>query len=332
MPRYVLAALLFAATSQPLAADTDTLPKLTLQPNITLSGLSSGAYMAGQYHLAFAEQVDGVAMLAAGPVYCAQNSLGLALEHCFNKASSAPDMTAINSYLKDQQNNGNLAPVTALQQDKVWIFHGSKDATVYPGLAVTLQKQYQQWLAEHNIALVNDKAFGHTFPTDRTDLGHCDLSEPPFLASCTYDAAGELLTFLLGKQNPKSSRAAGQLLKLDQHKLSTAAQNTLAQTGYLYVPASCADGQSCRLHVSFHGCKQNADSVGEAFVTGTGLNQYADTNQLVVFYPQTRASNINPFNPNACWDWWGYTGPDYATRSGAQLSAVQQIVNKLLAN
>ncbi|MEO3879928.1 extracellular catalytic domain type 2 short-chain-length polyhydroxyalkanoate depolymerase [Rheinheimera fenheensis] len=332
MQQFLLIGLALTAMSQPVAAETDPVPKLILQPTITLSGLSSGAYMAGQYHLAFAEQVDGVAMLAAGPVYCAQNSLGLALEHCFNKASSNPDMTAINNYLKDQQAQGNLAPITALQLDKVWIFHGSKDGTVYPGLAVTLQKQYQQWLAEPNIALVNDKAFGHTFPTDRTDLGHCDLSEPPFLASCAYDAAGELLTFLLGKQNPKSSRAAGQLLKLDQHTLSPAGQNTLAQTGYLYVPASCASGQSCRLHVSFHGCKQNADSVGDAFVTGTGLNQYADTNQLVVFYPQTRASNINPFNPNACWDWWGYTGPDYATRSGAQLSAVQQLVNKLLTN
>ena len=332
MPRYILAALALAATSQPLAADTDTLPKLTLQPTITLSGLSSGAYMAGQYHLAFAEQVDGVAMLAGGPVYCAQNSLGLALEHCFNKASSAPDMPAINNYLKDQQNQSNLAAVTALQQDKVWIFHGSKDATVYPGLAVTLKQQYQQWLAEPNIALVNDKAFGHTFPTDRTDLGNCEVSEPPFLASCNYDAAGAFLTFLLGKQNPKSSHPSGQLLKLDQHQLSTIAKNTLAQTGYLYVPKSCAAGQSCRLHVSFHGCKQNADSVGDAFVTGTGLNQYADTNQLVVFYPQTRASNINPFNPNACWDWWGYTGPDYATRSGIQLSAVQQIINTLLAH
>lgn len=75
----------------------ESLPKLNLNGPDTVSGLSSGAYMAGQYHLAFAEQIKGAALIAAGPVYCAQNSLGLALEHCFNKASSAPDMTAINS-------------------------------------------------------------------------------------------------------------------------------------------------------------------------------------------------------------------------------------------
>ena len=329
MQPYVYAGFVLAAISQPLAADTETLAKLNLQPNITLSGLSSGAYMAGQYHLAFAEQVEGVAMLAAGPVYCAQNSLGLALEHCFNKATSAPDMTAINNYLQEQQSTGKLAPVTALKQDKAWIFHGSKDATVYPGLAVKLQQQYQQWLDTDNIRLINDKPFGHTFPTDRTDLGSCDLSEPPYLASCAYDAAGEFLTFLLGKLNPKSPSTTGQLLKLDQHELSPAAQNTLAQTGYLYIPTGCADGKSCRLHVSFHGCKQNVDTVGDAYITGTGLNNYADTNQIVVFYPQTTASSINPFNPNACWDWWGYTGADYATQNGKQLQAVSQLIQVL---
>ena len=326
LPR--LAYLTTAVLSLPLQA-AEALPSLKLDDAITLSGLSSGAYMAGQYHLAFAEQVIGVAMLAAGPVYCAQNSLGLALEHCFNKATSAPDMASINAYIKQQQSLGTLAPAAALADDKVWIFHGTKDTTVYPALSATLHQQYQQWLNNDNIILINDKAFGHTFPTDRNDLGRCDVSEAPYLASCGYDAAGALLQHLLGEIKPKTGATTGQLLTINQHQLAAAAADTLAQTGYLYVPQSCTNGQRCRLHVSFHGCKQNADRVGDAFVSGTGLNNYADTNQLVVFYPQTSASSINPFNPNACWDWWGYTGQDYATRNGRQLQAVQQLVNAL---
>ena len=212
MYRYFFAYLALASASQPLSA-ADELPKLNLQQNITLSGLSSGAYMAGQYHLAFAEQVDGVAMLAAGPVYCAQNSLGLALEHCFNKATSSPDMTSINAYIKQQQANGKLAAVSALANDKVWIFHGTRDATVYPALATKLAEQYQQWLQPESISLVTDKAFGHTFPTDRTDLGACDVSEPPFLASCNYDAAGALLQHLLGNVHAKANNASGKLLQ-----------------------------------------------------------------------------------------------------------------------
>ncbi|GAB2913232.1 extracellular catalytic domain type 2 short-chain-length polyhydroxyalkanoate depolymerase [Rheinheimera gaetbuli] len=330
MPAINLLYLTILTTSMPSPITSAEIPQLKLQHAITLSGLSSGAYMAGQYHLAFAESVNGIAMIAAGPVYCAQNSLGLALEHCFNKATSAPDMAAINAYLKQRQAEGKLAPLSALASDKVWIFHGTKDGTVYPGLAVTLYQQYQQWLQPANITLINDKAFGHTFPTDRTDLGSCELSEPPFLASCNYDAAGALLSHLLGKVNAKTSAASGQLIPLNQHLLSTAAKTTLAEHGYLYVPQRCAEGQPCRLHVSFHGCKQNAQSVGDAYVTGTGLNNYADSNNLVVLYPQATASSINPFNPNACWDWWGYTGADYATKEGLQLQAVHQLVQALI--
>lgn len=326
MPKLKLVSFtLLSVFALPLTAE-QTLPKLQLAEQITLSGLSSGAYMAGQYHLAFAEQVSGVAMLAGGPVYCAQNSLGLALEHCFNKASSSPDMSAINQYLTAQRATGKLAPVTAVKDDKVWIFHGSKDTTVYPGLAALLYQQYLQWVNNDNIALITDKAFSHTFPTDNTALGNCDLSEPPFLASCNYDAAGELLKHLLGSVKAKTASSDGRLITINQHQLAPAAKDTLAETGYLYVPQSCTNGESCRLHVSFHGCKQNAASVGEAYVTGSGLNNYADSNNIVVLYPQTTASSINPFNPNACWDWWGYTGADYATREGMQLKAVHQLV------
>ena len=322
-----LAYLTSVLLSVPLYASE--LPPLKLDAKVTLSGLSSGAYMAGQYHLAFADQVDGVAMLAAGPVYCAQNSLGLALEHCFNKATSAPDMAVINAYIKQQQAEGQLAPLSALEDDKVWIFHGSKDTTVYPALATTLYQQYQHWIKSDNIALINDKAFGHTFPTKRSDLGRCDLSESPFLASCDYDAAGALLQHLLGEVQPHSSHTTGQMHAINQHQFAPAAVGTLAETGYVYVPQSCESGQHCRLHVSFHGCKQNADNVGEAYITGTGLNNYADSNNLVILYPQTTASSINPFNPNACWDWWGYTGANYATRQGLQMQAVHQLVQAL---
>jgi len=33
--------------------------------------------------------------------------------------------------------------------------------------------------------------------------------------------------------------------------------------------------------------------------------------------------------PNSCWDWIGYTGPDYATRQGPQMMAVKKMVERL---
>lgn len=46
--------------------------------SITVSGLSSGGYMANQLHLAYSDWVKGVGILAAGPYYCAQGDIG----HC----------------------------------------------------------------------------------------------------------------------------------------------------------------------------------------------------------------------------------------------------------
>ena len=36
-----------------------------------------------------------------------------------------------------------------------------------------------------------------------------------------------------------------------------------------------------------------------------------------------------PLNPQGCWDWWGYTGPDYATRKGPQVLTVARMLAAL---
>lgn len=59
----------------------------------------------------------------------------------------------------------------------------------------------------------------------------------------------------------------------------------------------------CRLHVAFHGCRQFAESVGTVFVEHSGLNAWAESNNIIVLYPQTVNSDVLPFNPKACWDW-----------------------------
>ena len=43
------------------------------------------------------------AIVAAGPVYCAANSLQTAFAHCLNQPNSTPDLTAAKAYLAAQQ-------------------------------------------------------------------------------------------------------------------------------------------------------------------------------------------------------------------------------------
>lgn len=309
--------------------ELQAIPELKLSPSLTVSGLSSGGYMAAQFHLAFAPEVSGAAILAAGPVYCARNDLRQALAHCMNQATAAPDLQAINAYLQQQQQAGKLAAPAALANSRVWIFSGSADSTVLPQVSAALYQQYQQWLPAEQLVWINDQPFAHHFPTAKSGLTDCNKSEAPFVASCEYDAAGKLLSHLLGELQDAASNSSGTLLKFDQHQLASAARGQLAQYGYLYVPTACASGNNCRLHVSFHGCRQDASQVGDAFIRYTGLNEYADSNQLVILYPQVEKSAMSPFNPNGCWDWWGYSGEDYATNAGAQIKAVKQLVDAL---
>ena len=166
-------------------------------------------------------------------------------------------------------------------------------------------------------------------PVRREDIRSLWVGLRPLVAA---PEAAEGGNHLIGDIKPKAATTTGELVEINQHQLSKAATTTLAKTGYLYIPQHCAGGEPCQLHVSFHGCRQNADNVGDAYVTGTGLNNYADTNNIVIVYPQTQASNINPFNPNACWDWWGYTGADYATKEGMQLKAIHQLVQALITD
>ena len=75
--------------------------------------------------------------------------------------------------------------------------------------------------------------------------------------------------------------------------------------------------------------------MGRTVVDGGGFNRWADTNRLIVLYPQVARSGASPFNPKGCWDWWRplgpylYTGPAYASRNGLQPSAVRRMVQRL---
>jgi len=64
----------------------------------------------------------------------------------------------------------------------------------------------------------------------------------------------------------------------------------------------------CKLHISFHGCKQFVAKIGTRYVVRGGFNEWAESNGYVVLYPQTVNSYTLPFNPEGCFDWWGYTG------------------------
>ena len=103
---------------------------------------------------------------------------------------------------------------------------------------------------------------------------------------------------------------------------------SLSQVGYVYVPHSCA-AQPCQLHVAFHGCKQDVESIHDDFIRGAGYNRWAASNAIVVLYPQVA---LTAANPDRCWDFWGYSGLSYYGKEGPQMRAVKGMVDRLLGS
>lgn len=325
MLKTMISALLIATSGYATGAT----PMLNLQlDNVTVSGLSSGGYMATQFHVAHSDWVSGSGVLAGGPYWCAQGDITVALRQCVNTVDEPIDVKALNDTAKRYEMNGKIAPLEHLTNDKVWLFHGTQDTRIIAEVSDTLLTQYQAWVVKANIKYVSDRPISHVFPTV-TNGGECMTSETPFIGSCNYDAAGEMLTHLLPNLASPDEILSGELVTIDQQALAGDDAKTLASEGFVYIPKSCLEGEQCQAHISFHGCNQYADAVGDAYVTQTGLNEWADDNNLIVLYPQTKKSMFMPLNPQGCWDWWGYTSSDYANREGAQIKAVTAMLHGL---
>lgn len=306
------------------AGEAPPLPKLKIDPaKVAVAGLSSGAYMAAQLQMVYPEWFASAAIVAGGPFGCAAGRLDLALSTCM-KGVPAPDPAALAKKAQQRAAAGEIGALKNLAHAHVYLLHGKDDALVSPSVAEAGAQFYRQLRTDVpalQAMRVNDdgqRAFAHNLPIAATG-DDCDKSVPPYLGHCGFDAAGEIFQQMFGKPPAAASAAKGELRPFDQDTYRPGGADAfLASTGYVYVPPACIAGKRCGLLVAFHGCKQNADAVGEAFVKDAGFNRWADVYDVVVLYPQTRASTA-PMNPQACWDWWGYSGDNYDSRQGVQL-------------
>ncbi|WP_084062528.1 extracellular catalytic domain type 2 short-chain-length polyhydroxyalkanoate depolymerase [Arenimonas malthae] len=320
--RVFIPAALALALAACAAEPAPRLPELDIDPDrVAVAGLSSGAYMATQVHLAHSDRLRGAALLAGGPYGCAGASLETALGPCMVAEPYAPDPARLAGVVRERAAAGDIAPVSGLAGDAVYVLRGRADTVVAEAVTRSAHDLYAA-LADDagGLSLHYDggRDFPHLMPT--LDAGvDCATGGTPYLGRCGFDAAGEAMAWLFGPaSSPAPATAAGELRRFDQAPYAApGADPLLAEAGYLYLPPACAAGGRCGLLVAFHGCEQNADKVGEAFVRDAGFNRWADVHRVAVLYPQVRSSYL-PLNPKACWDWWGYTGEGYDTRRGAQ--------------
>jgi poly(3-hydroxybutyrate) depolymerase len=317
------AACLFSLAA---AHAAEPLPALAAEPeNLTVSGLSSGASMAVQFHVAHSARVRGAGVLAGGPYYCAGGSVFKALSSCMspNFFMPPPKPDKLRAEADKQAAAGRIDPPEGLRDSRVWLLSGGKDKTVKSTVVDAARTFYLQWLPESAITHERLPDAGHAMIVPSASTA-CGATGTPYINRCgDFDAPGRLLAHLLGTLRPKAQAANGELLAFDQSGFAKRGAG-MGDTAYAYIPAACRSG-GCRIHVAFHGCHQNVAATGETWARQSGYNEWAETNRLLVLYPQTS----NAGNKNGCWDWWGYTDPAYHTRAAPQIEAVWKMIERL---
>lgn len=334
------------------AADTAAppdLPSFQVDLNQTsVSGLSSGAFMAGQFAVAYSSIVVGAGIVAGGPFYCAgypgiygyTNYVVNATSSCMNPASKfAVPPSAPASWVAAQTfaQMGDIDATSNLARQRIYLFSGKNDQTVTTQVVQETNRFYAlAGVPTQNVKFVNTVNAGHAIITKlNSDLG-CSITASPYINDCGFTQANDILNFIYPSLKPATSKLSGKIISFNQASFAPTSVSSLSNTGYAYVPQAC-NTQTCRVHVAFHGCKQGAEQIGDLFYAKTGYNEVADANNIIVLYPQVTTSQVVPMNPEGCWDFWGYTSPFVPTmpsfykKSAVQMAAVKAMLDRLAA-
>jgi poly(3-hydroxybutyrate) depolymerase len=307
--------------------------------DVFVAGVSSGADMATQLHFSYSADIKGEAIFAGSPFFCALGtsdaywglvygptySADYALYSCsgttYWSEGESPPLSTLETDTNNAATDGYLDPVSDLSGSKAWIFSGEDDTVV----AQEVVKDSQTMLTHYGVSTTTNytTAAEHGWVTPDT-TNACGALNSQYLINCGFDAEDEFLTDFFGTLNARNDGTlSGSLIEFNQQPYAAAGMDSV---GYVYVPANCASGASCKLVVALHGCEQGEYYVGKAFVTDSGLNEWADTNSIIVLYPQAIPSTGNDYG---CWDWWDYTGTAYASNEGAQVSAIWKMIQQI---
>ncbi|RQR38384.1 MULTISPECIES: poly(3-hydroxybutyrate) depolymerase [unclassified Burkholderia] len=336
-----VAALAALAPHAALAAPADPLPAYGADLQRTsVSGLSSGGFMAAQFDVAFSSRLIGAGIVAGGPFYCAgANALippaVAATTLCMQPIGPAPSAADAWRAARTFAQRDEIDDPANLRGQRIYVFSGAKDTVVFTRVVDQTARFYTlAQVPAANLQYRQSQDAGHAFITNRPEDNTCSANASPYIDNCGFQQAHDIVRWIYGTPdkplNAPAAQAGGKLLAFDQRAFDPQRRASLGDTGYAYVPADC-ERATCAVHVVFHGCVQNVATVGERMIRGVGYNEIADTNRLIVLYPQVEKSAVNPLG---CWDFWGYTStdplqPGFYRRDAPQMAAVMQMVQRL---
>ncbi|WP_374691067.1 hypothetical protein [Accumulibacter sp.] len=183
-------AVVQGATAAPLL--DDVVAGVNIDPDqISVSGISSGGFMAHQFHVAHSEHIMGVGVVAGGPYYCSAGSildavtkcsqfvmlecrqLGLDAKLC-GKTDRAPKngqearrvAAASFAEAKTQEAAGRISKLAGLKGDQVYLISAEYDAIVPHGVMDAVFHFYAD--ADKAAIEAGHIAYNRSFPARHT--------------------------------------------------------------------------------------------------------------------------------------------------------------------
>lgn len=216
-----------------------------------------------------------------------------------------------------------------LKNSRVYLMSGTEDTVVAPGVMRKAQEYYERYVNPSQILASFQVPAEHSLVGD--DFGSaCNYLGSPYMNNCGVDSVGDMLRQLYDQLNNASAEFnQNNLVELDQSAFLPAGVGapeniSMGPTAYAYVPSNCAaTGSACRIHVAMHGCEMTIPDIGLTFIQKSKYTRYADTNQMVVLFPQAMKTVLNP---KGCFDWWGFSSEAYATKLGPQMGTVYNMI------
>jgi hypothetical protein len=331
----------------------------------SVSGLSSGAFMTVQLHVAHSSMFVGAGVIAGGPYRCAESFRAAsviaedayvqnALFICMNPLipQVGPNAERLVKLAYETEAQKLIDPLSNLAGQKLYIFTGSEDKVVDSSVVRTTRQFYEKLgVAPQDILFVDDVPAGHAILTTNDEDNPLGVNAPPYINRWERMQSWDILRHIYGPLKPPSERLSGRIVRFDQREFfGNEMRASMSPYGYAYVPKAVEDGAPCRIHVALHGCTQGYAYVtfnsgkpdtateppyGNRYFTTTGYNEIADSNNIVVLYPQAQGlDNAEVQNPDGCWDWFGYScpdaeAPDYYSQNAIQIRAIHAMLVRL---
>jgi poly(3-hydroxybutyrate) depolymerase len=349
-----------------LASAASAQEKLSSYPidpaKVSISGISSGAFMANQFHIAHSKLIMGAGIVAGGLYGCAVQSvdgngepsslISIAVGPCMTAPGLLGSAGIYAGRARNFATRGTIDPLSGLEGDRVYIFTGRSDKVVN---SRTVERGRDVYLAlgvakdDVKFVGVNDlpgNGAGHSWVTKAFGVP-CSANESPYINKCNYDQAGAILKHIYGDLKDPAAKASGSFVKFPQAEFvpgGMVPEKGMWNVGVVYVPQTCEPGgtKRCALHVALHGCLQSAQKLDDKFYRNVGLNEWADTNDIIVLYPQARSfgakdvstqsvDTLFQTNPEGCWNWFGYgSDRDYMLKSGVQITALHAMIQRMM--